>query len=286
MALRDPFHDLLEEGRSIQNSCGSDHTNRNNIPSGTKVNLHPGINILKTNTKIIYAGIFDKEPKETKGRLFFYVPGLIQVQSEEVIDTREKFFNIPPKNYTTKNDQHICIDLYVKYQVANATKSYQSSQSVISSVIEDIKALVDEYVGKFDDNYFDSKRKITINDLNQETLKKLENKYGINLTEITSNNIFNEVKHQINETAKKEAAKRIQTRENRELQLDLQQKEAETRMNIQRQQLEIEKQQLEMLSKAIDESKNADALARMYSNRNGNGNNQDMDIYHHDSRTR
>lgn len=287
MALRDPFHELLESGRPMMQGNQS-NSNSNNNSSSNKLKLHPGINILKTNTKVIYAGIFDKQAKESKSRIFLYIPGLMQIQSEESIDTREKFFNIPPKDYTTNNDQHITIDLYVKYQIVSAVTSYQSSQSVTNSIMEDIKSLVDSYVGQHDDNFFDTKRKITINDLEQicqnnsgqNELRRLETKYGIKLVEITSNNIFNAVKHQINETAKREAARRIQTEENRKLQLQLEQREADTRYNIEKQRLELKQQELQILNDAINKSGNADALARMYSNND----NQNVDVYHHNSR--
>ena len=52
-------------------------------------------------------------------------------------------------------------------------------------------------------------------------------------------------------------------------------------MNIEKKRLEIDKKELEMLSKYVNKSKNADALARMYSNRNGNTSNQDVDVHHH-----
>lgn len=279
MALKDSSHNLLEKNRELLNQCGSDHTNTNSKPTVSNLKIHSGLNLLNSNTKVVYSTIFGT--KETTGNLFFYIPGIMKIETEGAVDTREQFFNIPPKNYTTKNDQLICVDLYVKYQVTSAIQSYQSSQNVISSIMEDVRTLVDEYISSKNDDFFDTKRKISMIDLNQSIIKNIEIKYGIKLIEVTSNNISNPLKRQINETAKKEEARRIQAQKNQELQLTLEKNEAETRMNIEKKRLEIDKKELKMISQFVNASKNADALARMYSNRNGNSSNQDVDVHHH-----
>ena len=194
-----------QNGKPLKGKDYRNWKNGNGTPSiqstpVKKANYHAGLNILKTNTKLIYATIFDKEAKETKGRIFFYIPGLMQIQDENEINTREQTIDIPARDYTTKDNRHIYIDFVLKYKIVNAVKSYESSQNVQLAISQDIKTVIDLFVGQHMANYFDTKRQIDINDLDKVKLEIIEEKYGIKINAITSNDLLDKIKRKIDKT--------------------------------------------------------------------------------------
>lgn len=251
-----------------------------------KANYHAGLNILKTNTKLIYATIFDKEARETKGRIFFYIPVLMQIQDENEINTREQTFDIVARNYTTRDNRHIFIDFVVKYKIINAVKSYESSQNVQLAISQDIKTVIDLFVGQHIANYFDTKRQIDINDLDKVKLQAIEEKYGIKITSINSNDLMDQLQNKVEEERIQTDAQREIERKNTEQEIALNKKRADSQLQIAKDQLQVDKQRLEMFKEALNSTNAPDALARMYSATSNNDKTQDIEVHHHDSKLR
>lgn len=245
-----------------------------------KANYHAGLNILKTNTKLIYATIFDKEAKETNGRIFFYIPGLMQIQDENEINTREQTFDLPARNYTTKDNRHIFIDFVVKYKIVSAVKSYESSQNVQLAISQDIKTVIDLFVGQHIANYFESKRQIDINDLDKVKIQTIEEKYGIKITSINSNDLMDQLQNKVEEERIQTDAQREIERKNTEQEIALNEQRAKSQLKIAEDQLQIDKQRLEMFKEALSNTKAPNALARMYSASTHNDTTQDIEIHH------
>ena len=242
-------------------------------PSISNLKIHGGLNIINGPIDLVYA--VGQNIKVSKSPIFLKHPFNKVIAT---VDMRETQLDIPPQKYYSQDAQEIVIDWYIKYKVVDSRKMIQSTQNITKTIQEDCEALISSFIKNLDAKSIANIQEINKSNLEQHFFQNFLNKYGVEITSLKSNNIRITEIEKIKQREIQAQTDRNIRKQNNDLEISMRKENADTYLEIEKKKLEVEKQKLEMYSEAINNSTNADALARMFNPQN----NQNLDIYHHD----